>query len=118
MRLRQLSEHGILSKGVDAAGTEQAGYRLTAKGEALVPILAALTAWGDRWEPSPGGPPMRLQHADCGTTAVAVTCTRCGEPVTARTLTVQAGPGGRIGPGTARIGTRLRATASSSAASP
>ncbi len=106
-RLRQLTDAGILIRDVGTAG-RRSGYRLTEKGEGLVPILAALTAWGDRWEPTPGGPPLRLDHAGCGAISAEVTCSHCGEPLAADSLVARPGPGGRTGPGTALLGRYLQ----------
>lgn len=103
-RLRQLTESGVIIKDMDATTESRPGYRLTEKGEGLVPVLAAIMAWGDRWEPTPGGPPLRVEHADCGIITVEVTCSHCGEPLTAQTLTARTGPGGSARPGTALLG--------------
>jgi DNA-binding HxlR family transcriptional regulator len=48
-RLNQLVQHGVLET-VDAGryGT-RFEYRLTEKGEDLLPVLTALREWGDRW---------------------------------------------------------------------
>ena len=76
---------------------------LTEKGNSLVPLLAALVAWGDRWEPTTAGPPIYFHHANCGRTGVAITCAQCGVPVAADTLKVEPGPGGSNERGTALI---------------
>ena len=44
-RLKGLVSCGVLER------TEEGDYRLTAKGEALRPVLAALREWGTRWVP-------------------------------------------------------------------
>ena len=41
-------------------------YELTEAGQELVPILIALTAWGDRWATPPAGQPLRFTHTTCG----------------------------------------------------
>lgn len=110
-RLRQLMEAGVLDRGAVAPSVDRSGYRLTEKGRGLVPILAAFVAWGDRWEPTPGGPPMLLEHAECGRIDAEVTCSRCGGPIAADTLAVGPGPGGSLGPGTAVLGQLLRSAA-------
>lgn len=43
-RLDSLEEHGIITTCCDGAG-----YQLTDKGEALIPVLKAMADWGDRW---------------------------------------------------------------------
>lgn len=103
-RLTQLITADVLIKAPLEAGSARFEYRLTAKGEDLVPILATLVAWGDRWEPTTGGPPLYIEHTGCHGASIEVTCTSCGKPVTADTLSTRPGPGGGTGPGTAIIG--------------
>lgn len=43
-RLEALREHGIIT---DCADTN--GYELTPKGRDLIPVLAAMAAWGDKY---------------------------------------------------------------------
>ena len=74
-------------------------YRLTAAGRDLVPILVALTAWGDRWTPPPEGAPLLFRHDEHRCTPT-VCCSTCGQPVTAETLKATPGPGAAPGPGT------------------
>lgn len=107
-RLKQLTTAGVLARddGTDAP-TERSGYRLTDKGAELVPILAVIVEWGDRWEPTAGGPPIVLRHTVCGAAGVDVTCAECGESVAAATLRAEPGPGGSAGIGTALIGRQL-----------
>src|SRR5262249_47291653 len=77
-------------------------YVLTAAGQDLVPVLMALTAWGDRWATPDGGPPMVFQHRSCGHRFTpVVSCSACGEPVAPGDVRAIPGPGARSGPGTA-----------------
>lgn len=103
-RLNDLVEAAVLDKHQYADGPARFEYKLTDKGNDLVPILAALMGWGDRWEPTDGGPPLYIQHQQCSTNHVTVTCDDCGEPATADALTIRPGPGGSVRPGTAIIG--------------
>lgn len=48
-RLKELEEVGILVREVSTGRPVQVLYRLTPKGEALQPILAAIGAWADQW---------------------------------------------------------------------
>jgi DNA-binding HxlR family transcriptional regulator len=48
-RLARLVEHGILSRSPCADDRRKIEYRLTEKGEALLPTLLALRQWGERW---------------------------------------------------------------------
>jgi len=50
-RLERLIAHGVVEKVPAADGSKRLGYRLTEKGKALGPILAALRDWGLTWQP-------------------------------------------------------------------
>lgn len=49
-RLAKLVQHGILERCDCADDRRKVIYRLTPKGEALLPTLVALRQWGERWE--------------------------------------------------------------------
>ena len=49
-RLERLMQHGIIEQTPAADGTKRSAYRLTAKGEALRPLLKAMRDWGTEWE--------------------------------------------------------------------
>ncbi len=75
-RLKQLTEAGILEKQGDERGKSE--YKLTDKGWDLMPVLLAMTHWGDKHAPSEKGDrivfveketgepiaPMRVHSAD------------------------------------------------------
>ena len=50
-RLVRLCKHGVIVQVTPPDGSKHLAYRLTAKGEALRPILGAMRDWGLRWEP-------------------------------------------------------------------
>ena len=50
-RLERLVAHGVAEKVPAADGSKRLGYRLTDKGKALGPILAAIRDWGLTWQP-------------------------------------------------------------------
>ncbi len=50
-RLARLLRHGVIVQVPPPDGSKHLAYRLTAKGEALRPILGAMRGWGLRWEP-------------------------------------------------------------------
>ena len=50
-RLARLLAHGVIVHVTPPDGSKHLAYRLTAKGEALRPILGAMRDWGLRWEP-------------------------------------------------------------------
>jgi hypothetical protein len=65
-------------------------------------VLLALMDWGDRWIFTEEGPPMLLRHEACGKRSKAkVTCSACGEPLSAHQVRIAPGPGARTGWGTA-----------------
>jgi hypothetical protein len=85
-------------------------YRLSEAGRDLVPAILALTAWGDRWARPREGSPMLFVHKTCGQRfEPRVSCSACGEPITADAVETLGGPGGAMKPGTRVLARRLRA---------
>lgn len=107
-RLASLVGNGVLRRERYQERPPRDRYALTEAGQQLVPILVALTAWGDRWQTPEGGPPIRFQHGDHDTEPV-VACRVCGNQIEAADLTAKPGPGGRRAPGTMLIADRLTA---------
>jgi DNA-binding HxlR family transcriptional regulator len=66
-RLRELMNEGLLEREDyrEPGQRTRQRYRLTEKGADLLPALAALMQWGDRWLDDRGGP-VELRHRDCG----------------------------------------------------
>jgi DNA-binding HxlR family transcriptional regulator len=66
-RLKELVEHGLLEHEdyQEPGERTRRGYQLTRQGADLLPTLAALMQWGDRWLADRGGP-VELRHCDCG----------------------------------------------------
>lgn len=82
-RLDHFVVAGLLEGTADDDGGA-ARYRPTSKGQALKPVIIALTAWGDRWA-APDGPPVHFVHEDCGgRVELRLRCTKCNEtpPIT------------------------------------
>jgi DNA-binding HxlR family transcriptional regulator len=78
---------------------ERHEYRLTPKGRELITVVIALMQWGDRWEPGPDGPPVRILHRDCGEPVEAILrCQHDGSVLEARDLRPVPGPGARRAP--------------------
>jgi DNA-binding HxlR family transcriptional regulator len=108
-RLSSLVENGIVERHRYSQHPPRDEYALTDAGLDLVPVLMALTAWGDRWVGPKQGPPVRFRHRGCGAQFVPeVCCSHCGEPITAESVDVLPGPGGRAAPGTRLIAKLLR----------
>jgi DNA-binding HxlR family transcriptional regulator len=105
-RLRRLLEHGVIAREQYNSRPPRDRFVLTPGGWELMPILIALTAWGDRWQPPPGGAPMRFQHGD-HTAEPTIACAACAEPLKAEDLTPRPGPGGRRARGTMIVAERL-----------
>jgi DNA-binding HxlR family transcriptional regulator len=81
-RLHGLVEAGIVRRAPYQRHPLRYGYELTEAGRELVPVLMALTAWGDRWTSPPGGPPVLYWHEPCHRVCVpTVYCPSCREPL-------------------------------------
>jgi DNA-binding HxlR family transcriptional regulator len=52
-RLRELEAEGIVQRCVTPSTPVRIDYRLTEKGEALMPVIAAIADWAERWTPAP-----------------------------------------------------------------
>jgi DNA-binding HxlR family transcriptional regulator len=48
-RLNSLIEYGVLEKVIAEGSEKRSAYKLTPKGEALFPVIVALSQWGDEW---------------------------------------------------------------------
>jgi DNA-binding HxlR family transcriptional regulator len=78
-RLKQLEEHGIVTRRFYSEHPPRAEYVLTEKGKALDPVLGALSEWGVRFEPPTVGH-TRI-HTVCGEPLrLRWYCTHCDEP--------------------------------------
>jgi DNA-binding HxlR family transcriptional regulator len=103
-RLAALVEGGVVARERYSDRPPRDRYVLTDAGRDLVPVLMALTAWGDRWQTPEGGPPLRFEHRSCGHRFTpTVCCSACGEAVHADDVEVRGGPGRCVGPGTTLI---------------
>lgn len=98
-RLKQLVEHGVLERVPyqDPGARQRYEYRLTSSGRELLPAVVALMQWGDRHLADADGPPVRLEHRDCGAPVHAVlACEHGHQDLSARDVVTQAGPGARL----------------------
>ncbi|HEX2648068.1 MAG TPA: helix-turn-helix domain-containing protein [Candidatus Dormibacteraeota bacterium] len=99
-RLSDLVDGGILAREPYSEHPPRDRFVLTEAGRELVPIFAALTAWGDRWVAPEAGPPLLFKHRGHGHRLVPqVSCAHCGEPVDAGDVEPIPGPGAGKGPG-------------------
>jgi DNA-binding HxlR family transcriptional regulator len=93
-RLQRLVEEEILERRAYQQNPERHEYFLTEKGLDLWPALISLLAWGDRYSPSPEGPPMLIVHKGCGgPVGERGICEACGEVLEARDARALPGPG-------------------------
>ena len=97
-RLARLVREGLLRKVPyrDSGQRSRHEYRLTDKGLDLYPVLVALMQWGDRHAADPAGPPVLLQHRDCGEPVQLQLSCGAGHVLnSARDVTPAPGPGAR-----------------------
>lgn len=93
-RLRHLVDHGILERvDVGREGT-RFEYVLTAKGEALLPVLTALREWSDGWVFGPGNEPVIVRERRSGHRVPRLEVKDAdGRPLGRRDLRSEPGPG-------------------------
>ena len=104
-RLGHLVDHGIFERVDVGAEGERHEYRLTAKGEALLPVLTALREWSDEWVFGSGNEPLILRDRRTGRRVPRLRVTAAdGAPLTRRDLRAEPGPG--ASPETVRLLTR------------
>jgi DNA-binding HxlR family transcriptional regulator len=92
-RLDGLVDAGIMERRSYSQNPELCEYLLTAKGRELVPVLLALTEWGDRWA-APDGRPVLYTHSVCGHgISQQTTCATCGQVHDPAEVQARPGPG-------------------------
>lgn len=80
-RLAHLVEHDVFEKVQYAAHPPRYEYRLTARGEALRPVIMVLADWAEAHLPAKVARWGR-RHADCGHNfRPVVSCSECGEAI-------------------------------------
>ncbi len=102
-RLRKLTDQGILQRHAYCEHPPRYEYKLTEKGLALFPVIAAMLHWGDTWAPTPAVPPVVFIHDTCGNvTQPMLTCPHCNGEVTTGNTRSAPGPGSRPAPAAPR----------------
>jgi DNA-binding HxlR family transcriptional regulator len=92
-RLAKLVSNGILRRTVYEKHPRRFEYRLTEKGFDLYPLIATMTAWGDRWMAGRAGVPVELVHAPCGHSITPeLICPTCKSKIEAREMSARPGP--------------------------
>ena len=79
-RLKKLTDEGVLEKLPYSEHPPRHEYRLTEKGQALFPIIAALQRWGDDWAPGPAGAPVGSSTPPAGTRCIPGSAARTVVP--------------------------------------
>ena len=93
-RLKNLCANQILDRVPVKEGAKRHEYVLTMKGKEMMPILIALTQWGDKWVFGPGNEPVIFLDRDEGQpiSRIQVYSSR-GEVLRPRDIMVRPGPG-------------------------
>jgi DNA-binding HxlR family transcriptional regulator len=93
-RLAKLVDNGILSRTQSPENARIPLYELTTMGRDLLPVLAAIMQWGDRWLHAKVGAPIILADRKSGAAIQQLQLkTKTGTPVTVDNLVVTPGPG-------------------------
>jgi DNA-binding HxlR family transcriptional regulator len=93
-RLQHLVDHGIFERVDVGSEGEHFEYRLTAKGEGLLPVLTALREWSDEWVFGRGNEPVIVRDRSTGRRLPKLRVTDAdGNPLTRRDLRTVPGPG-------------------------
>ena len=97
VRLTKLVDHGILERRSVSPGAKRTAYRLTSKGEELLPALVALMQWGDRWINGKGKEPMiAVEAATSRRLSRLVLSDAKGKPIGVSDIRFRPGPGARF----------------------
>jgi DNA-binding HxlR family transcriptional regulator len=93
-RLAHLVDHGIFERCDVGSDGEHFEYRLTTKGEGLLPILVALREWSDEWVFGAGNEPVIVKDRRSGRRLKKLKLVRSdGRPTGWRDLRIEPGPG-------------------------
>jgi len=91
-RLTRLVTHGLVVRDAYQEHPRRFEYRLTEAGLELWPVIVTLMQWGDRQLAQPDGPPVTLEHRDCGGGVDGhLCCERCGARLGPRDVWARAG---------------------------
>ncbi|MDX1694794.1 MAG: helix-turn-helix domain-containing protein [Ketobacteraceae bacterium] len=93
-RLKKLVKQGVMAKVQYQSSPPRYEYRLTEKGIDLYPVIMMMVRWGDKWMDDGNGAPMVYRHKSCGEHFTPViSCSECHEPLKAREVIPEYGPG-------------------------
>lgn len=95
-RLQRLCEEGLLERRLYQERPPRHEYASTEKARELLPALAALIGWGDKYY-APDGPPRLILHRSCGGAVVqSLRCETCGAALDAEEIESRPGPGASL----------------------
>ncbi|MDH3534190.1 MAG: helix-turn-helix transcriptional regulator [Gammaproteobacteria bacterium] len=93
-RLKKLCANAILDRVPVKEGAKRHEYILTRKGKDMMPLLIALTQWGDKWVFGENNEPVIFRDRERGEPISQVqVCSSRGEALRPRDIKVTAGPG-------------------------
>jgi DNA-binding HxlR family transcriptional regulator len=93
-RLSHLVDHEIFERVDVGSEGERFEYRLTEKGEALLPVLTALREWSDEWVFGRGNEPVLVHDRRTGRKVPKLRVADAdGRPLSRRELRMTPGPG-------------------------
>lgn len=94
-RLARLVDQDVLKRVQYSERPPRFEYRLTRRGVDLFPVLMAMTEFGDRHAPAPGGPARVFKHKACDHPIDQrhLRCDHCGTDVEAWDVYQEEGPG-------------------------
>ncbi len=93
-RLQHLVDHDVFTRVDVGTAGQRYEYRLTPKGEDLLPVLTALREWSDEWVFGRGNEPILVQDRRTGKRVAKMRMTDAeGRPLSRRDIRVVAGPG-------------------------
>ena len=94
VRLKKLCSNQILDRVPVKEGARRHEYILTRKGKDMMPLLVALTQWGDRWVFGENNEPVIFRDREHGQPISPVRVFSAqGEALRPRDIMVEAGPG-------------------------
>jgi DNA-binding HxlR family transcriptional regulator len=93
-RLKKLCANEILDRVPVKEGAKRHEYILTDKGKGMMPLLVALTQWGDKWVYGENNVPLIFLDRDQGEPIASVQVfSASGEVLRPRDVMIKAGPG-------------------------
>jgi len=92
-RLKYLTDEGVLERRKYLDHPPRYEYQLTDKGRQLWPVLLHLMQWGDAHYSATDGPPLLVEHVDCGGHPDdRLLCESCGTPLSSDNTLLRPGP--------------------------